>query len=112
MEREQVYNIIKLPLGYHFWFQGVECLVADGPSLVTRDCFGDWIKPNYTIYQFPEFLNHIDKIKKLNMYEWHKSPYDSYETEQMIESAWKIHEKRNRNYKQKDTKSQRVRKRG
>lgn len=84
MTREEVYEKIKIPSGYHFLYLGVECVIDERPSLVCREHIGDWRRPYYSKFQLSELFRNTKEIRKLSIKEWHNSPYDSFEIEQLI----------------------------
>lgn len=86
--KEEAYRMIRIPTGNHFLYLGIECLINDEPALVVREhIMRDWRKPMYSRLQLSALLDNTSKVESLPLRNWHHSPYDSFETEKLIERA-------------------------
>ena len=67
MTKAEAYNLIGIPVGYHFLYLGVECLIDDKPSLICREhVIGDWRRPYYSKFQLPYILDNTEQVRTLS----------------------------------------------
>lgn len=88
MNRREVYQKIGIPLGYHFLYLGVECVIdRDGYVLCKEYETRNWRRPYYSRFQIDELLQHRSNIKALLPAFWHEAPCDSIAVILMLSKA-------------------------